>query len=198
MSELKLRLGADVVQALLPHRAPLLLVDRVESITQGAEPSLRAGRAISVNEPVFQGHFPGLSLWPGIYTIEGMGQSCQLLQILLAVIEGFERAGQTAATVADVLRAMDPRARLRGVAASPFEPALRERLAAEARVAVSAAVDVRLLDPVFAGDVVEYEVRRTLVRDNIRRFEVQASVDRRPVARGTLTAAILGPPAHAP
>lgn len=197
MSEVKIKVGADVVQALIPHRAPLLLVDRLDAFTPGAEPSLRAARAISVNEPVFQGHFPGMSLWPGIYTIEGMGQCCQLLVTLLAVIEGFERAGHDLATVADVLRAMDPRARMRGVAPSPFEPVLRERLATDARVGVSAAVDVRLLDPVFAGDVIEYEVRLTLARDNVRRFDVQAAVDRRPVARGTMTAAILARPPHA-
>lgn len=197
MSELKLRVGVDVVTALLPHRAPLLLVDRVESITRGVQPSLRAGKAISANEPVFQGHFPGMSLWPGVYTIEGMGQCCQLLVTLLAVIESFEQSGHAAETVAEVLRAMDPRARMRGVASSPFEAVLRERLASDARVGVSAAVDVRLLDPVFAGDVVEYEVRLTHARDAVRRFDVQATVERRPVARGAMTAAILTPQPHA-
>lgn len=199
MSEVKVRAGADVVAALLPHRAPLLMVDRLESFTPGAQPSLRAGRAVSVNEPVFQGHFPGLSLWPGVYTIEGMGQSCQLLVTVLAIAEGFARAGHGADAVAEALRGMDPRHRIRGGAASLFAEALREHLGPPgAHVGVSAAVDVRLLEPVFAGDLLEYEVRLTHVRDHVRRFDVAASVERRPVARGTMTAAIVAGLGRAP
>ncbi|MBI2375545.1 MAG: hypothetical protein HYV07_16235 [Deltaproteobacteria bacterium] len=77
----EVKLGPDVVQRLLPHRRPLLMVDRVDAY-RSDPPSVRASRFISANEPVFEGHFPGLSIWPGIYTIEGLGQSCMLAMVL--------------------------------------------------------------------------------------------------------------------
>ena len=94
--ETLLRLGPDVIQKLLPHRRPLLMVDRVESFTRSPVPSLRGSRFISANEEVFAGHFPGLHLWPGIYTIEGMGQTANVLEALMALVEGAEAAGRNA------------------------------------------------------------------------------------------------------
>ncbi len=186
----RLSVGADAVMALLPHRAPLLMVDRIEGMATGETPSLRARRAISANEPVFAGHFPGFSLWPGVYTIEGMGQTCQLLVTLLAVMNGFERAGLTIADALGVLRALDGPARMRGAAPSPHSEALVAALT-DAPRGVSAAVDVRLVEPVFAGEVLEYSVKLTHAQGAVRRFDVEAAVDGRPAARGTLTAAIL-------
>ena len=78
----KLALGADVVQMLLPHRRPFLLVDAIDAIVLGPRPMLCAHKMVSANEPVFEGHFPGLSLWPGVYTIEGLGQTTNLLNLI--------------------------------------------------------------------------------------------------------------------
>lgn len=72
------------VERLLPQRPPLLLVDRVLAISEGAEPRLVAALDLHGDEPVLQGHFPGRPLWPGSYTIEGLAQSCALLGRLLA------------------------------------------------------------------------------------------------------------------
>lgn len=192
MTITQIRAGAEAVMAILPHRAPLLLVDRIGSFEDGERPTLRAARAISVHEPVFAGHFPGLLLWPGVYTIEGMGQSCQILLTWMTVVEGFAREGLGPDDAAAALRALDARSQLRAGAPSPAATALRATLAAPRElVGVSAAVDVRFFDPVFAGDLLEYEVRLTHARDAVRRFEVQATVDRRPVARGTMTGAMV-------
>ena len=191
MTARSLRLGADAVAALLPHRAPFLMVDRVDDFDAAPRPTLRARRAISVNEPVFAGHFPGMMLWPGVYTIEGMGQACQLLVTWLAVSEGFARAGLTDDDAVAALRALDGRQRFRGGDLMHVD-VLRERLGeATSRIGVSAAVDVRLLEPVFAGDVVRFEVSLTHARDAVRRFDVRADVEGTPVARGSMTAAVL-------
>lgn len=192
MSELQLRLGADVVAALLPHRPPLLLVDGVERYASAPAPTITARRAISVNEPVFEGHFPGMMLWPGVYTIEGMGQTCQLLLTWLAISEGFARAGLSDADALATLRSLDGRARLKGAATTASAAALEAHLGpAETRIGVSAAVDVRFFEPVFAGDVLRYQATLTHARDAVRRFDVQASVEGAPVARGTMTASLL-------
>jgi 3-hydroxyacyl-[acyl-carrier-protein] dehydratase len=60
------------IMEILPHRYPLLLVDRILEL----EPMVRARglKNVTVNEPMFTGHFPGNPLFPGVYMIEAMAQ----------------------------------------------------------------------------------------------------------------------------
>jgi 3-hydroxyacyl-[acyl-carrier-protein] dehydratase len=60
------------VMAALPHRYPMLLVDRVESLDP--EKGIVAIKAVSMNEEFFQGHFPGNPVMPGVLIIEAMAQ----------------------------------------------------------------------------------------------------------------------------
>ena len=62
---------------LLPHRYPFLLVDRVTEIEPGV--SLSAIKNVSINEPFFQGHFPGLPVMPGVLQLEAMAQTAGIL-----------------------------------------------------------------------------------------------------------------------
>jgi len=74
------------VLAALPHRYPLLLVDRVERLTLGE--SIHAVKAVTFNEQFFQGHFPGRPIMPGVLQIEAMAQAAAIL-----AIETLELAG---------------------------------------------------------------------------------------------------------
>src|SRR5688572_21733845 len=67
------------VMAALPHRYPLLLVDRVESI----EPDRKivAIKAVTINEQFFQGHFPGRPIMPGVLIVEALAQAAGVLAI---------------------------------------------------------------------------------------------------------------------
>ena len=76
-----LSLDLDGVRKLLPHRPPLLLVDGVEAISD-KPPALKAFKLIAPTEPVLAGHFPEQPLWPGVYSIEGLAQTCGLLGAL--------------------------------------------------------------------------------------------------------------------
>ena len=58
---------------LLPHRFPFLLIDRVTALTPGE--SITALKNVTVNEPAFQGHFPGRPIMPGVLIIEAMAQA---------------------------------------------------------------------------------------------------------------------------
>ena len=78
----------DVAQILnaLPHRYPLLLVDRVKDLRVDEE--IHAVKAVSFNEAFFQGHFPGRPIMPGVLQIEALAQAAAIL-----AIETLELAG---------------------------------------------------------------------------------------------------------
>lgn len=63
----------------LPHRYPLLLVDRVKSIVLGER--IHAVKAVTFNEEFFQGHFPGAPIMPGVLQIEALAQAAAILGI---------------------------------------------------------------------------------------------------------------------
>ena len=65
------------IMALLPHRYPFLLVDRVMELEPGDR--IIAMKNVTINEPFFQGHFPGEPVMPGVLIIEAMAQAGGLL-----------------------------------------------------------------------------------------------------------------------
>jgi len=65
------------IQEILPHRYPFLLVDRVISLDKGE--NIVAFKNVSISEPVFQGHFPGHPIYPGVMILEGLAQAGGLL-----------------------------------------------------------------------------------------------------------------------
>ncbi|MFM9852632.1 MAG: 3-hydroxyacyl-ACP dehydratase FabZ [Sphingomonadaceae bacterium] len=67
------------VMAALPHRYPMLLVDRVEEII--LDQSIRAIKAVSINENFFQGHFPGRPIMPGVLIVEALAQAAGILAV---------------------------------------------------------------------------------------------------------------------
>jgi 3-hydroxyacyl-[acyl-carrier-protein] dehydratase len=65
------------IQKYLPHRYPFLLIDRVMSYERYK--SITAIKNVTINEPFFQGHFPGRPIMPGVLIIEAMAQAAALL-----------------------------------------------------------------------------------------------------------------------
>ena len=70
-------MNINEIMALLPHRYPLLLVDRVLEIEPNE--SIVGYKNITVNEEVFNGHFPGAPIFPGVMTIEALAQISGIL-----------------------------------------------------------------------------------------------------------------------
>lgn len=73
--------GFDVVEVMkrLPHRYPLLLVDRVKELV--TDERIHAVKAVSMNEQFFQGHFPGSPIMPGVLQIEALAQAAGVLAV---------------------------------------------------------------------------------------------------------------------
>nr|WP_315760124.1 3-hydroxyacyl-ACP dehydratase FabZ [Sphingomonas sp. Y38-1Y] len=72
-------LDINRVMAALPHRYPMLLVDRVEEIV--LDRSIRATKAVTINEGFFQGHFPGRPIMPGVLIVEAVAQAAGVLAV---------------------------------------------------------------------------------------------------------------------
>ena len=78
--------AADIVKilALLPHRYPFLLVDRIVEIS--GDDSCIGIKNVTFNEPQFMGHFPGQPVFPGVLMIEGMAQTCGVMCIASGIV----------------------------------------------------------------------------------------------------------------
>jgi 3-hydroxyacyl-[acyl-carrier-protein] dehydratase len=66
-------MDVNEIMAILPHRYPFLLIDRVVEITP--KQRIVALKNVTINEPFFQGHFPGYPIMPGVLIVEAMAQA---------------------------------------------------------------------------------------------------------------------------
>ncbi|MEY1555392.1 3-hydroxyacyl-ACP dehydratase FabZ [Yoonia sp. R2331] len=67
----------QLIQAILPHRYPFLLVDRVKDIDGTS--SATGIKNVTMNEPHFQGHFPGTPIMPGVTIVEALAQTAAVM-----------------------------------------------------------------------------------------------------------------------
>jgi 3-hydroxymyristoyl/3-hydroxydecanoyl-(acyl carrier protein) dehydratase len=183
-------LGANIVRHLLPHRRPFLFVDRIKRYRLEDARTIEAAFQVSQSHPVFDGHFPDWSVWPGVYVVEGLGQTTQLLATLDAIRRaGAEQDDETLGLRA--LHALDASYALRpGPRPEDAGLALLEQISASPVIGLASRVDVRFLEPVLPGCRIDYRAGWTLEQGGVLGFEVEASVDGRPVVRGELGASI--------
>jgi 3-hydroxyacyl-[acyl-carrier-protein] dehydratase len=74
-----INLDVEQIKKLLPHRAPMLLVEQLTDIVPGE--SATGYKAVSINEPWFAGHFPERALMPGVLIVEAMAQTAGALVV---------------------------------------------------------------------------------------------------------------------
>jgi 3-hydroxymyristoyl/3-hydroxydecanoyl-(acyl carrier protein) dehydratase len=184
----RVRLGSAAVQRLLPHRRPMLFVDFVCGYDRAPQPTLRAGRHVCANDEILEGHFPSFAIWPGVFTVEGLNQACNLLATISTLQKRWEEAGRDPAALLDALWHLDQVSEMK----VPVRPDVMEPLAnmlrgAGAMVGFSAGIDVRFTAPVFPGCRLDYLVVETGAYEAAMKYDVEALVDGSPVAKGRLT-----------
>lgn len=81
-------LEADAIEAIIPHRYPFLLVDRIVELEEGK--SAVGIKNVTANEWFFQGHFPGRKVMPGVLIVEALAQVAAV-----SLLKGVEMAGKT-------------------------------------------------------------------------------------------------------
>lgn len=81
------KIDIQEILELLPHRYPMLLVDRVVEIAEDGK-GLVALKNVTMNEPFFQGHYPGLPIMPGVLVIECMAQAGAILASRVPALHG--------------------------------------------------------------------------------------------------------------
>lgn len=189
MSGIDLSLGADVIQWLIPHRRPFLMVDRVNAISFGDRPCIRTSKFLSANEGIFDGHFPKMLLMPGAYTFEGMGQSTNILAMVIALREIFEARGDDPDMVLDELKQIEL-----GYALSPKYKSEKHQILndlqkfdSNPKYGMVGAVNLKFIEPIKPGNLIEYEAILTGTFENMLHYEIQAVVEGKIKARGTLS-----------
>ena len=86
MERKQISLTVEEIQKLIPHRYPMLLVDKVVDLDPGK--SIHAVKNVTINEPVFTGHFPEYAIFPGVMILESMAQAAGLLGFKTSELEG--------------------------------------------------------------------------------------------------------------
>jgi 3-hydroxyacyl-[acyl-carrier-protein] dehydratase len=76
----------EKIKEIIPHRYPFLLVDRITKVEKGK--LIEGYLNISITNPVFEGHFPGHPIYPGVLIIEGMAQTGAILPYTVLGDEG--------------------------------------------------------------------------------------------------------------
>jgi 3-hydroxymyristoyl/3-hydroxydecanoyl-(acyl carrier protein) dehydratase len=168
-------IGADAISYLSAVKYPMIMVDKITDY-QSDPLSLVAERYVSANEPAFVGHFPNLKLWPGIYTLEGLRQSCHLL-IMLNELEK-----------ADLLKGLQELHK-RQILRPQIDHKLCEKVLDYLKTCKISdpdlfSLNIKLLEPVFAGSLIQYHVYKD--EPESFHFTVEAMVDERIIAKGII------------
>ena len=181
-----------VIEPLLPHRPPFLMVESIVGYIGGDVPILNAERTIRRSEPVFSGAEPPLH-WPSVYIIEGLGQCCNLLSLIWTWECNCTMKELSGTDISTILMSTES-----ADSDCPSEQLLEifgdSTMNTASTIGMLASVDIEIVGCVQAGELLQYRVGLKRVFGRLVNFAAQASVDSRIVAHGTIVGAQLENP----
>jgi 3-hydroxyacyl-[acyl-carrier-protein] dehydratase len=154
------------IKELLPHRYPFLMVDRVDDIVLWE--SARGVKNVTLNEPIFQGHFPEDPVFPGVLIVEALAQTAAVLAMMSLESASDKRDDENFA----------PNFPERDKAASPSLtlPQRKPTTNKQNLVYFMTIDNVKFRKPVRPGDSMELHVTKEQIRGNVWRFQGRAIV----------------------
>lgn len=177
----------SLIEILLPHRPPFLMVDTITSVTWGKNPSLLANYTIGDWEPAYSDH-ESEGHWPSIYIIEGLGQCCNLLIILSIIEKGLIQAGLDFNSLGEVLTRLmnDEPDEITGILKGSLHRRLKETYL---NVGFLGSADIEITGHAGKGQVITYAVQQNQVFGSLHHSTVRAYTNLNLIASGTLVSA---------
>ncbi len=189
MKKNELSLGPDVIQLIIPHRRPFIMVDRIVQFNPKPSPTIKSVKYLSGNESFFSGHFPKITLMPGALTFEGLGQTANILSVILALRDFYKKEGKDPDEALEALQHLEYAFSLNPAYKKEKTDFLRKLIEnqSESPYGLVGSVNLKFIEPISAGNLIEYEVNLTGTLDNYMHFSLDASVNGRTKAKGKMS-----------
>ncbi len=185
--EMDFKYDQSLIEILLPHRPPFLLVDSIISYKNEEKPSLLANYACN-NEELLCSTNESDYHWPSMYIVEGLGQSCNLLIVLYYLEKHLRKADLRISSMDELLKKL--------VEIEPDETTgilkdiLHERLVEiYSNIGFMGATNMEIIGHAKRGQVISYEVQLTQVFGTLFHSVVKAYTDNKLIAHGTMVSA---------
>ena len=176
-----------LIEMILPHRSPFLMVDEITSYGSGKNPSLQAHFKVKEKEPLyFQNESD--NYWPSLFVMEGLGQSCNLLIVISALEKGLLKADYKINSMDEVFRRLVDKESdevseiLKGI--------LHQRqMETFSSIGFMGATDMEITGHARPGQLISYEVKLNQAFGSLFHSDVKAYTDNKLIARGTMVSA---------
>lgn len=177
----------SLIEIIIPHRPPFLMVDSVTFYKSGKNPSMLADFMVKEKEPLYCGN-ETVAHWPSIYVIEGLGQCCNLMIVISALENELMKAGLKINAIGEVLKGLmdDEPEEATAILKEVLQKRLKE---AYSSVGFLGSADMEITGYARQGQVVSYEVQQNQVFGPLYHSTVRAYTDDGLIARGTMVSA---------
>jgi 3-hydroxymyristoyl/3-hydroxydecanoyl-(acyl carrier protein) dehydratase len=185
--DVKFTYDRSLIELIIPHRPPFLMVDSVTFYKSGDSPVMHANFMVKENEPLSSGNGANPH-WPSIYIIEGLGQCCNLMIVISALEKELMKTGAKFNFIDEVLKGLIDEEH--GEATASLKEILQKRLTEiYSSIGFLGSADLDITGYARQGQVVSYEVQQNQVLGSLYHSSVRAYTDETLIARGTMVSA---------